>query len=75
MHCLLDCRTNKATSIKIDFKEYQLMLINTNVSHSLVDAEYNDRREVCEKVASLLKVKALRDATEADFIKSKIRNF
>jgi len=68
---LLDCRTNKAASIKIDFKDYQLVLINSNVSHSLVDAEYNNRREVCEKVASLLKVKALRDATEDALFKVK----
>ena len=61
---LLDCRTNKATSVKIDFDHYKIVLINTNVSHSLVDAEYNNRREVCENVANLLKVKALRDATE-----------
>jgi len=60
---LLDCRTQKATAIKIDFEEFELMLINTNVTHKLVDAEYNDRRNVCEKVAGMLKLKALRDAT------------
>jgi galactokinase len=60
---LLDCRTQKARSIKIDFKDYEIVLINTNVSHKLVDAEYNNRRSVCEKVASLLNIKALRDAT------------
>ena len=68
---LLDCRTNKASSIKIDFENYQIVLINSNVSHSLVDAEYNNRREVCEKVASLLNVKALRDATEEALLKMK----
>jgi len=60
---LLDCRTQEANSIKIDFKDYELLLINTNVTHKLVDAEYNERRNVCEKVANLLKLKALRDAT------------
>jgi galactokinase len=71
---LLDCRTNTATSIKIDFQGYQLVLINSNVSHNLVDAEYNNRREVCEKVANLLSIKALRDATEESLsiVKSKI---
>ena len=62
---LLDCRTQKAKSIKIDFEDYELLLINTNVTHKLVDAEYNDRRNICEKVAGLLNLKALRDATQA----------
>ncbi|MFH4966496.1 galactokinase [Gaetbulibacter sp. M235] len=60
---LLDCRTQIAKPIQIDFQDYELVLINTNVSHKLVDAEYNNRREVCEKVASLLDIKSLRDAT------------
>ncbi len=63
---LLDCRTQEAIPYHIDFKEYGIMLINTNVSHNLVDAEYNDRRNVCEKVARLLKVDFLRDASEED---------
>lgn len=63
---LLDCRTTIATPFLIDFKEHELLLINTNVKHSLADSAYNDRRIVCEKVASLLGIEALRDATEAD---------
>lgn len=71
---LLDCRTQEAIPYKIEFKDYVLMLINTNVSHNLVDAEYNDRRNVCEKVAGLLNVPFLRDATEEGLrqIKSQI---
>lgn len=61
---LLDCRTQEAIPYQLNFKEYGIMLINTNVSHNLVDAEYNDRRNVCEKVAKLLQVDFLRDATE-----------
>ncbi|WP_372794837.1 galactokinase [Lutibacter sp.] len=70
----LDCRTFEATKINIDLKEYQLVLINTNVKHSLSESAYNDRRSVCEKVASLLNIFALRDASEEDLlqIKSKI---
>ncbi|WP_338360139.1 galactokinase [Yeosuana marina] len=63
---LLDCRTVKSKPFKIDFKDHELMLINTNVKHSLSDSAYNDRRSVCESIASMLKVKALRDATEYD---------
>jgi galactokinase len=63
---LLDCRTLKSKSIKIDFKKYKLLLINTNVKHDLSESAYNERREVCERVSSLLKIKALRDASKKD---------
>ncbi|MFG6688019.1 galactokinase, partial [Mariniflexile sp. HNIBRBA6329] len=71
---LLDCRTVKSKPFKIDFKDHELILINTNVKHSLSDSAYNDRRSVCESVAEMLNVKALRDATEFDLesIKHKI---
>jgi galactokinase len=71
---LLDCRTVKSKPFKIDFKDHELMLINTNVKHSLSDSAYNDRRSVCESIADLLNVKTLRDATEFDLesIKDKI---
>lgn len=68
---LLDCRTVKAKPYKIDFKDYQLILINTNVKHSLSDSAYNDRRSVCENIAELLGIKALRDASEKDLEKIK----
>jgi len=66
---LLDCRTIESQPYKINFKDYQLMLINTNVKHSLSDTEYNDRRSACKSISKLLGVKALRDATEADLEK------
>ena len=71
---LLDCRTIKAKSYKIDFENHELLLINTNVKHSLSDSAYNDRRSVCENISKLLKVNALRDATEDDLetIKDKV---
>ncbi len=58
---LLDCRTISAKAFHIDLLEYQILLINTNVKHSLSDSAYNKRRAVCEKTASLLDVRALRD--------------
>lgn len=63
---LLDCRSIEAKPYKIDFKNHELLLINTNVKHSLSDSAYNDRRSACENIASLLNIKALRDATKAD---------
>ena len=60
----LDCRTLNATSYSVEFKGYELVLINTNVKHSLAESAYNKRREVCEVVSTLLEVEALRDVTE-----------
>ncbi|WP_298239345.1 galactokinase [uncultured Algibacter sp.] len=62
----LDCRSVESKPYKIEFQDHQLMLINTNVKHSLSDSAYNDRRSACERVSELLGVKALRDATETD---------
>ena len=71
---LLDCRKITAEPFTIDLHDHQILLVNTNVKHSLSDSAYNKRREVCEKVASLLKVKALRDVSISDLntIKDKI---
>ena len=71
---LLDCRTIESQPYKIDFKDYKWMLINTNVKHDLSESEYNDRREVCERVSGLLHLNALRDASKEDIdrIKSNI---
>lgn len=71
---LLDCRTVESKPYEIDFKDHQLMLINTNVKHSLSDSAYNDRRSACENIAGLLNIKSLRDATEGDLktIKDKV---
>jgi galactokinase len=71
---LLDCRTVTSTAFEIDFKDHELILINTNVKHSLSDSAYNDRRSVCESIADMLHVKALRDAivTDLEPLKEKV---
>jgi galactokinase len=68
---LLDCRTVESIPYKIDFKDYKLMLINSNVKHDLSESTYNDRREVCEKISNLLHINALRDASFKDLNKIK----
>jgi galactokinase len=65
---LLDCRSIEATPFEIDFQDYELILINSNVKHSLSDSAYNDRRLVCESISKMLNITALRDATEADLL-------
>lgn len=63
---LLDCRTIESKPYEINFKNHQIVLINTNVKHSLSDSAYNDRRSACESIATLLKIDALRDANQQD---------
>ncbi|MDT0650945.1 galactokinase [Autumnicola edwardsiae] len=45
---LLDCKTLETEYIPADFKNCNLLLLNTNVSHSIADSEYNTRRAECE---------------------------
>jgi galactokinase len=68
---LLDCRKIEAIPFHLDFKEHELLLINTNVKHTLADSAYNNRRIVCENTAALLNVKALRDVNEEDLLTKK----
>lgn len=68
---LLDCRAITSIPYKIDFGDYKLVLINTNVKHDLSESAYNDRRKACERVSNLLQVSALRDASKADLDKIK----
>ncbi len=65
---LLDCRSLEFKYIPCDFESYQLILLNTNVSHSLASSEYNTRRRECEIGVKILKekfptIKNLRDVS------------
>lgn len=62
----LDCRSLDYTYFPLDMGDYTLLLLNTNVSHSLAESAYNDRRSACETGVQLVQrhfpeVKALRD--------------
>lgn len=63
---MLDCLTLEANYIPADFGTCKILLINTKVSHSLADGEYNTRRKECETALQIIKqsfdnVKTLRD--------------
>ena len=58
----LDCRSLEKLHVKVP-QGLEVLIVNSNVKHALVGGEYNERREQCEKAASILGVKALRDAT------------
>lgn len=68
---LLDCRTISSKAFKVNFKNYKIVLNNTNVKHDLSESAYNERRAVCENVSKILNVAALRDVSESDLRKVK----
>ncbi|GEM66593.1 galactokinase [Sphingobacterium mizutaii NBRC 14946 = DSM 11724] len=62
----LDCRDLSYTYVPLELGEYEIVLLNTNVKHSLASSAYNDRRYACEHAVSLIQkkhaeVKSLRD--------------
>jgi galactokinase len=64
----LDCRSLEYEYLPLDLKEYTLLLLNTNVKHSLASSEYNTRRQQCEEGVAIIKneqphVKSLRDVS------------
>jgi galactokinase len=65
---LLDCRTLEHQYIPADLGAYQLLLLNTGVTHDLANSAYNRRRWACEEGVKVLasankEIKSLRDAT------------
>ena len=68
---LLDCRSLDHQNVPIHLDPYQLLLLNTNVSHNLASSEYNTRRSECAKGVEILKeylpkISSLRDVTSYD---------
>jgi len=66
----LDCRSLGYEYVPLELGDYEIILLNTNVKHSLSSSAYNDRRALCEQgVAWVAKqypaVKSLRDVTLA----------
>ncbi|PTT02227.1 galactokinase [Pedobacter sp. HMWF019] len=79
---LLDCRSMEYEYLPLDLGDYKLLLLNTNVKHSLSDSAYNERRSQCERGVAWVKekhpeVNSLRDVTLAmlqECVESKDRN-
>ena len=64
----LDCRSLEYEYIPFDFPDYNIVLVNSMVSHSLAGSEYNVRRQQCEEGVSILKkhypdINSLRDVS------------
>jgi galactokinase len=65
---LLDCLSLEAEFIPANFKSCKILLINSKVSHSIADSEYNTRRKECESALEIIQdlnkeIKTLRDVT------------
>lgn len=66
---VLDCRSLQHHYFPLALQEYVIVLLDTNVKHSLADSEYNTRRKECEKGVSILQqhypsISSLRDVTQ-----------
>lgn len=66
----LDCRDLSFVYKPLELGDYTILLLNTNVKHSLASTAYNDRRAACEAAVALIQegypeVNSLRDATVA----------
>lgn len=65
----LDCRSLEYQYAPLDLQDYQIVLFNTNVKHSLASSAYNTRRQQCEQGVAWVQahhpeVKSLRDVNE-----------
>jgi galactokinase len=68
---ILDCRSLAYHYFPLKLKEYEILLLDSNVKHSLASSEYNTRRSECEEGIHVLKkflpeIKNLRDVKPED---------
>jgi galactokinase len=66
----LDCRSLEYAYIPFKLDGYKILLLNTNVKHSLASSEYNTRRHECYQAVEWIRefepwVNSLRNADEA----------
>lgn len=65
----LDCRSLEYTYVPFKLEGIKILLLDTNVKHSLASSEYNTRRKECNQAVMWvkeheLKINSLRDVTE-----------
>ncbi|MBD8012162.1 galactokinase [Microbacterium sp. Re1] len=64
----IDCRSLATESVPTGFtgEGLEVLVIDTQVSHSHSTGGYRERRDACERGAALLGIPSLRDAAESD---------
>ena len=69
---LLDCKTMEHKYFPLQLEGYKIVLLNTNVQHSLASGEYNVRRSRCEEGLAILKkelnIQSFRDIEDVSAI-------
>ncbi len=70
---LLDCRDLSTQHIPFDIEPHDLdlLVIDTQVHHALVDGGYAERRASCEKAIEILGIPSLREISVEDFVAQK----
>lgn len=69
----LDCRSLDYEYFPLELGDYEFILVDTGVKHSLASSEYNLRRQQCDEGVKALQqinpaIKSLRDITPEDLI-------
>lgn len=67
----LDCKDLSYDEINLELKDFEIILINTNIKHSLAESAYNERRKTCENITKQLNINSLREANEKDLLEIK----
>ena len=70
---LLDCRDLSTKDIPFDVASagLELLIIDTQAHHALVDGGYAERRASCEKAVEILGITSLRDISVDDYVARK----
>ena len=70
---LLDCRDLSTRDIPFDVASagMELLIIDTQAHHALVDGGYAERRASCEKAVEILGITSLRDISVEDYVARK----
>lgn len=68
---LLDCKNITYRYFPLRLDEYEIVLVNSKVHHSLAGSAYNERRRQCEEGLKILEAASFRDVTTNDVLRSK----
>ncbi len=72
----LNCETLDYEKVPLYFKDYHLVIINTNKRRGLTDSKYNERRAECEKAVEYLSAEnPIRNLSELSLEEFKKREF
>lgn len=65
---LLDCKNITHRYFPLELGEYEIVLVNSKVHHSLAASAYNERRRQCEEGLQVLNKTSFRDVTTSEVL-------